>query len=70
MQANQRELKIFDNIKKARDFIPETYFKSPSIYITGKINGNPVKFLIDNGAQIIDINMDVSGFSPDKLSGE
>ena len=24
MQANQRKLKIFDNIKKARDFIPET----------------------------------------------
>lgn len=60
MQANQRQLKIYDNIKKARDFIPETYFKSPSIFITGKINGHSVKFLIDTGAQMSVISKDIA----------
>ena len=60
IQADQRQMKIYDNIKKARDFIPETYFKSPSIFITGKINGHSVKFLIDTGAQMSVISKNIA----------
>lgn len=60
IEANKREQKIYETIKKARDIIPETYICSPSIFITGKINDYTIKFLIDTGAQMSVIPQNVA----------
>lgn len=43
---------ILDNIKKAYEEIPHTFIKSDSIYLKGFINGVEINFLLDTGAEM------------------
>jgi len=51
-EANKKELVVDYNYIKAINEIPHTLIPSKMIYLTAKVNGFEIKFLLDTGAQI------------------
>lgn len=52
IEADNSQKIIDDNYIKAYETIPEYFFPKNLIYLEGRINNNPVRFLLDTGAAI------------------
>ncbi len=50
--SDDESSQVIENMKKAYDEIPHTFFKTESIYMKGFINGSEINFLLDTGAEI------------------
>tara|TARA_B100000767_G_C19774117_1_gene541654 strand:+ start:4356 stop:4679 length:324 start_codon:yes stop_codon:yes gene_type:complete len=59
IEANKAQQIIDNNYIKVYQTIPEYFFPKKLIYLEGKINNIPIKFLVDTGAMVSVMSYDV-----------
>jgi predicted aspartyl protease len=75
-EADSKERVIQDNYLKAYNELPSSFIPANMIYLIAKIMGNEIKFLVDTGAQVslLPLNVvkmcDLEHLMDEKYSGE